>query len=147
LWPRQRGPPQIRGVNRLDTLQPGKVWEGARSDVKPPPRIEYNPQSCRRFQLVQVPAVNIDCAFKVTERRGSYIAGEMSQNRGAAAWRVEGQFDGVTLSLETQQMIRGERRFFAYKGQVVGGLGFLQMQGIKVDGNPTEGSIVLELRR
>ncbi len=133
-------------VNRIDMLQPGKTWRGFRSDFKPPPRLVPNGIWMRRWHLEQDKAVNVDFNFKVTKRRGNGFIGEVSQSGGGFIAEVEGKFDGVNLEMQMTRMIRGEPRQFEYSGQVVGSLGFLTMQGIKTDGNPTVGNIVIELK-
>ena len=133
-------------VNRIDMLQPGKVWRGYRSDFKPPPRLVPNGIWMRRWHVEQDKAVNVDFNFKVTERKGNRFIGEVSQSVGGFIAEVEGKFDGVNLEMAMTRMIRGEPRQFEYSGTVVGSLGFLAMQGIKTDGNATAGNIVIELK-
>ena len=132
-------------VNRIDMLQPGKIWRGFRSDLKPPPRLVPNGIWMRRWHVEQDKAVNVDFNFKVTKRKGSRFVGEVSQNGGGFIAEVEGKFDGVNLEMAMTRMIRGEPRQFEYSGQVVGSLGFLSMQGIKTDGKATAGNIMIEL--
>jgi hypothetical protein len=132
-------------VNRIDMLQPGKIWRGFRSDVKPPPRLVPNGIWMRQWHIEQDKAVNVDFNFKVTKRQGNRFVGEVSQSGGGFIAEVQGTFDGVNLEMAMTQMIRGEPRQFEYSGQVVGSLGFLTMQGIKTDGNATAGNIVIEL--
>lgn len=138
----------LEEINSLDALQVGKVWEGYRSDLKPPAQLKFDPFACRRFriQVVQPAAATAECTFKVTKRQGTAIVGEISQNKGAAIWEVAGTFDGINLKLTTRKMIKNVERHFQYQGQVIGNLGFLKMWGYKADKNYTEGNILLEIK-
>lgn len=138
----------LEEINSLDALQVGRIWEGYRSDLKPPAQLKFDPFACRRFriQVVQPAAGTAECTFKVTKRQGTSIVGEISQNKGAAIWEVDGTFDGINLKLVYRKMLKGEERFFNYQGQVIGNLGFLKMWGRKTDKSYTEGNILLEIK-
>lgn len=132
-------------VNALDSLQVDQPWKGYRSDYRPAARIQPTPFSCRKFRLVQDGNANVDFTLRVEKRRGNQIVAEVSQNNGAFVAEAAGTFDGLNLLLKMTRMRRGPDRYFEYQGQLVGGLGFLEMRGIKTDGNPGAGRIVLVL--
>lgn len=140
---------------RYDAVQPGTKWDGYRSDFANPAelRTAVNPANLRvRLRVRQPGAAGIDWHLTVTERAGGRIKGVVAQDGGAARWNVVGEFDGLNLAmtnatLPNSGMIKGKARAFVYAGQVAGGVGLLEQDGVKVGGRRGKGTITLELRQ
>lgn len=133
----------------FDSLKVGSQWTGYRCDFKMPARFEIDPAKIGQagmFRKVQDNPVNIDFGLRIEKRTGSKFSGVASQEGGRFQANVEGVYDGVNLKMWMVSMKKGAERRFEYAGQLVGGCGCLQMQGLKVNKAFTVGTIYMTLK-
>ena len=133
----------------FDSLKLGSKWTGFRSDFKMPPRLEITPAKMGQiemFRKVQDRPVNVDFGLKIEKRNGKQFSGVVSQDSGHFQAEVDGVYDGVDLEMWMVRMKKGAERKFQYTGQLVGGSGFLYMQGFKTNKAFTAGTIYMSLK-
>ena len=133
-------------IEAIDTLQVGTVWKGFRSDHDWGPGLKVTKGEDAVWRLTKFHNGRVDVSFEleITDRKGTYVAGLVSQNNKRFVAVVEGDFDGVNLMLKMTRMVKGQKRYFEYAGTIAGHLGELNLRGRKTNGATTTGNIVLE---
>lgn len=133
-------------VNHFDFLQPGKAWEGYRQDDATPARVEFNPRSSRGIRVVRDATVQGELGFTIKERHGDEFTAEVVSDKRSVVMDVTGSFNGSHLEMKTTGLSKGTPRYFEYAGELKGNVGYLSMQGIKPDGKPATGNVMIQLR-